>query len=85
MHRITSKPKVTLPRATPPVKGNREDAAGPKYKLSCDPGRTLEHGIIERPICTSTENPTPRFPKVRRTSAWERVSYSIVGSDDTRG
>jgi hypothetical protein len=63
-------------------------AAGPKYKVYCDPGHTLEHSSTPfRSIdfCQSKYGGKTRGTRIRRTSAWERVWYSIVGSKDTRG
>jgi hypothetical protein len=63
-------------------------AAGPKYKVYCDPGHTLRHSSTPfRSInfCQSKYGGPDRGTRIRRTSAWERVWYSLVGSKDTRG
>jgi hypothetical protein len=63
-------------------------AAGPKYKVHCDPGHTLKHvtGTLKSvEYCQSKYGSEFRPSRVRRTSAWERVWYAVVGSKNTRG
>ncbi len=59
-------------------------AAGPKYKVYCDPGHRLTH-FGGQTYCHSKYGSETRGTNIRRTSAWERIWYAIVGSKDTRG
>jgi hypothetical protein len=64
-------------------------ATGPKYKVYCASGYTLSHVLGQGTICQNRYASRPNRPSqtltlIRRTSAWERVWYALVGSKNTR-
>jgi hypothetical protein len=61
-------------------------ATGPKYKVYCHSGAKLKlahPGGRELALCVSRQG--SYYALLRRTNAWERVKYAVVGSKDTRG
>ena len=60
-------------------------ATGPKYKLYCPPGANEIRHIGNVALCQRNGVNVGVEASLRRTNAWERIYYAVVGSKDTRG
>jgi hypothetical protein len=60
-------------------------ATGPKYVYQCPHGRyEILYRDDGKAICHHLSG-GGTFASLHRTSAWERVKYAVIGSDDARG